>query len=101
MSAPRQGFHSITLSHDATGGVVVEMDMFRDTPVDVNNDPLFVGDPPERVRNGGCSRCDRPWMSHWDEDAREWVTPRKFHRRDTRTGELGFYSDEVTEVTQR
>lgn len=80
---------------------MVDIDMFRECPVEVTNDPRFLGDEPARRNNGGCSRCDQPWMSHWDPDRGEWVTPRKFHRRDNGTREPGYYSDEITEAGQR
>lgn len=86
------GFHRMTVTGDEHNqAVVVELDMFR-PPVDVNNDPQFLGEAPRRTRNGRCDWCGKPWMLHYLHGLP--LDPREFHRsvRD------GRYSDELAEV---
>lgn len=94
MTTAREGFHSMTVTGDDDGNaVVVELDMFREQPVDVNNDPRFLGDPPQRLGNGGCSRCDDRWLGHVLNGVD--VSARVFHRFDIPEG--GIYADETEE----
>ncbi|TCO57193.1 hypothetical protein [Actinocrispum wychmicini] len=65
---------------------------------DPTRDPRFLGDPPERLRNGTCSFCGRPWVGHWDQDREEYVDGRDWHRLDRNPD--GFYSDDIPAVTR-
>lgn len=94
MTTAKPRFHSIKVTGDADGNVLVDIDMYRERRRDVTKDPRFLGDPPEKTPGGGCSRCKRRWIGHYLDGVS--VSARVAHRFDVPLG--GFYSDECGEV---
>lgn len=93
------GFHYVTVTGDADRQPTVTIEM-----QDVTTDPRFLGEPPVQDEDCECSFCGTPWVGehgeHWDDDLKEYVSARDFHRFGMADRVEGFFSDELT-VSQR